>query len=154
MGIAVYAQDQSFRDLRPLHTEDRIPAFSPEGSGQTRLRQVPCRIKRHRHASCFRLNRAILSNREVANCTVNSDAKFTARAPNLREAIWFRFHGSEHRSLTRDDVLRGISKRFLHQLNTSKRDLAVCALPDDSHDFVEPQFAGVVDFKGTAGGEA
>jgi hypothetical protein len=31
---------------------------------------------------------------------------------------------------------------------------AVSAPPDDSHSFVEPLLTGVVDFKGTAGGEA
>jgi hypothetical protein len=123
MGMAVYAQDQSFRDLCPWHSEDGIPAFSPEGSGKTRLRQVLCSIERHRHASCFRLNHAILCNREVADWTVYSDAKLTAQAPDLWETIRFRFHRSEHRSLAREYAPRGISKRFLHQLNTSKRDL-------------------------------
>src|ERR1035441_1002132 len=127
MGIAVYAQDQSFWDLCPSHSEDGIPAFSSKRSGKTRLRQVLCRIKRHRHASCFRLNHAVLSNREVADWTDNSDAKFTARAPDLREVVWFRSHRSEHRSLALDYVVLGISKRFLHQLNTSKRDLTVGA---------------------------
>src|SRR5882724_2799554 len=96
MRIAIYAQDQRFRDICPSHSEDRIPAFSPKGSGETRLRQVLCSIKRHRHASGFRLNRTILSNGKVSNLTVNADAKFTARASGLREAICFRFHGSEH----------------------------------------------------------
>jgi hypothetical protein len=31
---------------------------------------------------------------------------------------------------------------------------AIRALPDESHNLLEPQFAGVVDFKGAAGGEA
>jgi hypothetical protein len=78
MGIAVYAQDQSFRDLCPSQSEDGIPALSPKGSRKTRLRQVLSSIKRYGHASCFRLNHTILSNREVADWTLNSDAKLTA----------------------------------------------------------------------------
>jgi hypothetical protein len=87
MGIAVYAQDQSSRYLCPSHSKDGIPAFSPKGSGKTRLRQVLCSIERHGHASCFRLNHAILSNREIADRTDNSDAEFTARTPDLRATV-------------------------------------------------------------------
>src|SRR5260370_25135762 len=87
MGIAVYAQDQSFRDPCPSQSEDGIPAFSPKGSRKTRFRQVLSRIKRYRHASCFRLNDAVLSNRDVANWTVNSHAKFTILASDLRETV-------------------------------------------------------------------
>jgi len=78
MGVAVYAQDQSFRDLCASQSENGIPAFSSKRSGKTRLRQVLSGIKRYRHAPRFRLNHAVLSNWEVADWTVNSDAKFTA----------------------------------------------------------------------------
>jgi hypothetical protein len=78
VGIALYAQVQSFRKLCTSKGEDGIPAFSAKGSRKTRLRQVLSNVKRYRHASCFRLNYPILSNREVADWTVNSDAKFAA----------------------------------------------------------------------------
>jgi len=123
VGITVYMQDQSLRDIGALNGEDRISTLSAKRPGKTRLGKILCSIKRHRHTSCFRLNRAILSNREVANWTVSSDAKFTARASGLRKAVWFRFHCPEHQSLARESALRGISKRFFHQLNTNKRDL-------------------------------
>jgi hypothetical protein len=78
MGIALYARDQSFGELCPSQGEDGIPAFSAKGSRKTRLRQIPSSVKRYRQASCFSLDNAILSNREVADWTVNSDAKFAA----------------------------------------------------------------------------
>jgi hypothetical protein len=78
MGIALHAQDQTFRELCPSQGEDGIPAFSAKGFRKTRLRQVLSSVKRYRHASCFGLNYAILSHREVADWTVNSDAKFAA----------------------------------------------------------------------------
>ena len=123
MWIAVYARVQSRRDPYFWHGENGIPAFSPKGSRKARLWQVPCSIKRHRHSSGSGFDGSILANREVADWTLNSDAKFTARAPDLGEAICFLFHSPEHRSVARKWVLRGILKRFLHQLNTSKREL-------------------------------
>jgi hypothetical protein len=109
MGIALFAQDQSFRERCPSQGEDGIPAFSAEGSGKTRLRQVLSSVKRYRHASCFGLNYAILSNREIADWTVNSDAKFAARASDFGKAVRRRFHRSEHRSLAREYSVRGIA---------------------------------------------
>ncbi len=127
MGIAVYTQDRSFRNFCLSHSEDGIAAFSTKGSGKARLRQVLCSIKRHRHSSGSGLDGAIFSNREVADWAFNSDAKFAARSADLGEAIRFRSHSSEHGSFAREYAVRGIAKRFLHQLNTSKRKLVHCA---------------------------
>jgi hypothetical protein len=83
MRIAVLANEQSLRNHCPEHRENRIPAFSAEGSGKAGFRQIPSGIERDRHSAGSWLDRAILSNRDIPGWAIDANSKLAGGAPGL-----------------------------------------------------------------------
>jgi hypothetical protein len=72
--------------------------------------QILSGIERNRHAAGSWLDRAILSNRQIACWAINANAKLPAGAPDLGQSIHFFLHRSKHRlsSVAGGCILHGI----------------------------------------------
>jgi hypothetical protein len=114
MRIAVRAKEQSARDLRREHREHRISAFSTKFSGKAMYGQVLCGIERNRHSAGSWLDRAVLSNAEIAHRAFDPNAELPAGAPDLGQPICFRLHGSKHglSGVANGSILHGMLNQF------------------------------------------
>jgi hypothetical protein len=110
MRITVQAEEQSRPDSSREHCEYRISAFAPERSGKAGFWQILSGIERNRHAAGSWLDRAILSNRQIACWAINANAKLPAGTPDLGQSIHFFLRRSKHglSSVAGGGILRGI----------------------------------------------
>jgi hypothetical protein len=112
MRIAVLAKEQCRRDIGRSHPEYWISTLPTKRSRKARFRQVQRRIECNRHSALPWLDRTVLPNGEITGWAVDPNTKRATRAPDPRQPIRFRLHGSKHRlsGLAGVCILRSILK--------------------------------------------